>query len=77
MGLCPRCNMRLRASGRMRDEFDNLDDDYDLFDEEVDALIDEAVPGPPPGDHPLRRLAELLAYAATAIGDARDAYNTG
>ena len=25
----------------------------------------------------MRRLAELLAYAATAIGDARDAYNTG
>ena len=43
MGLCPRCNRRLRASRRTRDGLDDLGDDYGFFDEEIDAIVDEAV----------------------------------
>jgi hypothetical protein len=77
MRLCPRCNKRLRASRRMRDEFDSLDDNYDLFDEEVDALIDEAGPPPPPPSDFYTRLDRLLENAEDEIGDALRACVTG
>jgi hypothetical protein len=68
----------------MRDEFDNLDDDYDLFDEEVDALIDEAIQPPaiPGGQRgaarrTLSRWPRLLRLAESAIRTALNAFRTG
>lgn len=46
MGPCPCCDNCLRASSRIRDGFDDLGEEYDFFDEEVDAVIDEAIRRP-------------------------------
>lgn len=84
MRLCPRCSARFRAYNRTRDGFDDLDADYDLFDDELDTLIDEAIRRPAiPGGRrgavrrTLSRWPRLLRLAGGAIRRALSAFTTG
>ncbi len=84
MGLCPCCDKRLKASRRMRDGFDDLGEEYDLSDEEDDALIDEAVRRPAiPGGRrgavrrTLSQWPRMLRLAEGAIRIGLNVFRTG
>jgi hypothetical protein len=72
MRLCPRCNKRLRASRRMRDRFNDLGDEYDFFDEEIDAVVDEAIEW-----NGISRWAQLLRRAEGTIRLGLNAFHAG
>jgi hypothetical protein len=67
----------------MWDGFGDLGEEYDFFDEEIDAVVDEAIrpprrpPTPPPPFPFLAGLVELLGYAENSIDYALGALNSG
>lgn len=72
MRQCPRCGSMYRAAVSARDSLDDIDEDFERADEELDALVDEAlrtvvsnVPGS--ARRPAGRWPRLLSSAQRQI----------